>query len=320
MTFISRLAISAFAALAAGLMPAALAETFPARPVRVVVGPGSDFPPRLIGQKLADAWGQQVIVDQRPGGGGAIAIEIAAKGSPDGYTWFLSTAVYTINASLHPGWPYSLVRDFAPVTLLATATFYLLLHPSVPAKSVSELIQLAREKPGQLNYSSAGPGTPPHLAGEMLKSMARVNIVHVPYKSAAAATMDLLGGHVQVSFQYAPTALPHYRSGKARALAVTSAKRSLTAPELPTVAESGLPGFEVIGWNGVHVPAGTPRRVIAKISKDAQEVLKLQDVRERMLGAGLEVAGNTPEAFAVFVKTDLAHWASLIKQAGMRAE
>lgn len=319
MTIISRLAIPVCAALVSGLAPA-FAETYPARPVRVVVGPGSDFPPRLIGQKLADAWGQQVIIDQRPGGGGAIALDIAAKSSPDGHTWLISTAAFTINASLYPGSPYSLVRDFAPVTLLATATFYLLLHPSVPAKSVLELIQLAREKPGQLNYSSAGPGTPPHLAGEMLKNMARVNIVHVPYKSAAAATTDLLGGHVQVSFQYAPTALPHYRSGKARALAVTSAKRSLTAPELPTVAESGLPGFEVIGWNGVHVPAGTPRRVIAKISKDAQDVLKLQDVRERMLGAGLEVAGNTPEAFAVFVKNDLAHWADVIRQTGVKVE
>ena len=320
MTIISRLAIPVCAALASGFMPAALAETFPARPVRVVVGPGSDFPPRLIGQKLADAWGQQVIVDQRPGGGGAIAIEIAAKGSPDGYTWFLSTAVYTINASLYPGWPYSLARDFAPVTLLATATFYLLIHPSVPAKSVPELIQLAREKPGQLNYSSSGPGTPPHLAGEMFKSMARVNLVHVPYKSAAASVTDLLGAHVQISFQYAPTALPHYKSGKLRALAVTSAKRSATAPELPTVEESGLPGFEVIGWNGVHVPAGTPRLIIAKLSKDIVAALALPDVRERMLGAGLEVAGNTPEQFANFVKTDLAHWASLIKQAGIRAE
>jgi tripartite-type tricarboxylate transporter receptor subunit TctC len=212
------------------------------------------------------------------------------------------------------------VRDFAPVTLLATATFYLLVHPSVPAKSVSELIQLAREKPGQLNYSSSGPGTPPHLAGEMFKSMARVNIVHVPYKSAAAATTDLLGGHVQVSFQYAPTALPHYKSGKLRALAVTSAKRSLTAPELPTVAESGLPGFEVIGWNGVHVPVGTPRRIITRINKDTLDVLKAADVRDRMLGAGLETAGNTPEEFAAFVKTDLAHWAKLIEQTGIRAE
>lgn len=320
MTIISRLAILVCAALASGFMPAALAETFPARPVRVVVGPGSDLLPRLIGQKLVGMWDQQVVIDQRPGGGGTIALDITAKSSPDGHTWLISTAAFIINARLYPGSPYSLVRDFAPVTLLATATFYLLVHPSVPAKSVSELIQLAREKPGQLNYSSSGPGTPPHLAGEMLKSMAGVNIVHVPYKSAAAATTDLLGGHVQVSFQYAPTALPHYRSGKARALAVTSAKRSLTAPELPTVAESGLPGFEVIGWNGVHVPAGTPRRVIAKISKDAQEVLKLQDVRERMLGAGLEVAGNTPEEFAVFVKTDTAHWADVITQTGVKVE
>jgi tripartite-type tricarboxylate transporter receptor subunit TctC len=320
MTIISRLAISACAALASGLTPAALAETFPARPVRVVVGPGSDFPPRIIGQKLAGVWGQQVVVDQRPGGGGAIALDISAKSAPDGYTWLISTAAFTINASLYPGLPYSLVRDFAPVTLLATATFYLLVNPSVPANSVTELIQLARAKPGQLNYSSAGTGTPPHIAGEMFKIMAGINIVHVPYKSAIAATTGLLGGHVQLSFQYAPTALPQVKSGKLRALAVSSAKRSLTAPELPTVAESGLTGFEVIGWNGVHVPAGTPGPIIAKLSKDIGAALALPDVRERMLGAGLEAVGNTPEEFAAFVKTDLQHWARLIEQTGIRAE
>ena len=320
MMILSRRAVHACAVLLSGFIPAAFAETFPAKPIRVVVGPGSDFPPRLVGQKLADAWGQQVIIDQRPGGGGAIALDITAKSSPDGYTWLISTAAFTINAGLYPGSQYSLVKDFAPVTLLATATFYLLVNPSMPANSVTELIQLARAKPGQLNYSSAGTGTPPHIAGEMFKIMAGINIIHVPYKSAIAATTDLLGGHVQLSFQYAPTALPQVKSGKLRALAVNSAKRSLTAPELPTIAESGLPGFEVIGWNGVHVPAGTPRPLIAKLNKDIVAALALPDVRERMLGAGLETVGNTPEEFAAFVKTDLAHWAKLIEQAGIRAE
>lgn len=317
---ISRVVTCACVVLLSELMPAAFAETYPAKPIRVVVGPGSDVLPRTVGQKLAGVWGQQLVVDQRPGGGGTIAQDIAAKSAPDGYTWLISTAAFTINASLYPRLPSSLVRDFAPVTLLATATFYLLVHPSVPARSVTELVQLAREKPGQLNYSSSGIGTPPHLAGEMFKSMARINMVHVPYKSAAAATTDLLGGQVQVSFQYAPTALPHVKSGKLRALAVTSTKRSLTAPELPTIAESGLSGFEVIGWNGVHVPAGTPKRIIAKINKDVREVLKLPDVRERMLNAGLELVGNTSEEFAAFVKADLPHWARLIEQSGAKAE
>ncbi len=320
MTIISRLVTCACLAFLSDLSSAALAENYPIKPIRVVVGPGSDLLPRLIGEKLAAVWGQQVIVDQRPGGGGTIAQDIASKSTPDGYTWLLSTAAFTINVSLYRSLPSSLVRDFAPVTLLATATFYLLVHPSVPARSVTELVQLARAKPGQLNYSSAGAGTPPHLAGEMFKSMARVNIVHVPYKSAAAATTDLLGGHVQVSFQYAPTALPHVKIGKLRALAVTGAKRSLTAPELPTVAESGLAGFEVIGWNGVHVPRGTPKPVIATINASVLQVLKLPDIRERMLVAGLDLAGNTPEEFAAFVRTDIARWAKVIKEAGIQPE
>ncbi|MBI1989696.1 MAG: tripartite tricarboxylate transporter substrate binding protein, partial [Betaproteobacteria bacterium] len=261
-----------------------------------------------------------LIVDQRPGGRGAIATEIVAKSNPDGYTWLISTATHTINAGFHPDVQSSLESDFAPVMLLATAAYYLLVHPSVPAKSVAELVEYARAKPGQLNYSTSGIGSPPHLAAELLKIMARINIVHVPYKSSATATTDLLGGHVQVSFQYAPTAMPHVQSGKLRLLAVTGVKRSLMAPEFPTVAESGFPGFEVLGWNGVHVPKGTPKQIIARINKDTLEVLKLPDVRNRMLNAGLEPVGTTPEEFGVFVKTNLAHWIQLIKQTGIHAE
>ncbi|MGZ5152765.1 MAG: tripartite tricarboxylate transporter substrate-binding protein, partial [Burkholderiales bacterium] len=216
--------------------------------------------------------------------------------------------------------PYSLTRDFAPVTLLATATFYLLVHPSVSAKSVSELVQLARERPGQLNYSSSGVGTPPHLAGEILKSMARIDIVHVPYKSAAASIIDLLGGQVQMSFQFTPTALPHVKTGKLRALGVSGAKRSVSVPELPTIAESGLTGFEVIGWNGVHVPRGTPKAIVERINAEILRVLKEPDVEERMIVAGLDAVGNTPEAFAAFVKTDLARWAKVIREAGIQPE
>ena len=310
--------IAACACMAAWpqLVPAATADTYPAKPIRVVVGPGSDLLPRVLGQKLVAVWGQQLVVDQRPGSGGIIAQDIVAKTAPDGYTWVLSTAAFVINAILHRDLSSSLEKDFEPVTLLATATYLLLVEPAMPAKSVTELIQLDRAKPGQINYASAGVGTPPHLAGEMFRSMAGIKIVHVPYKTAAAAVTDLLGGHVQISFQFAPTALPVFKSGKLRALAVTSAKRSLVAPELPTVAESGLPGYEVIGWNGVHVPAGTPKRIVATINKDVRAVLDLADVRERMLSAGLELAGTTPEEFAAFVRADFTHWRKLIEQSG----
>jgi tripartite-type tricarboxylate transporter receptor subunit TctC len=271
---------------------------------------------RLVGEKLTGPWGQQVVVDQRPGGGGTIAQDIVAKSAADGYTWLFSTAAFTINATLMPHQQTSLTRDFAPVMLWATATFYLLVNSSVPAHSVSELIELACAKPGQLNYSSAGVGTPPHLAGEMFRSMAHINIVHVPYKTAAAAVTDLIGGQVQMSFQFAPTALPHIKSGKLRALAVSTAKRSPAAPELPTIAESGLPGFEVLGWDGVHVPKGTPKAIIDRIDRDALEALKLSDVRERMATAGLD----TPEEFTVFVRNDIARWAKVIAEAGIKPE
>jgi tripartite-type tricarboxylate transporter receptor subunit TctC len=296
------------------------AQTYLTKPIRIVVGPGTDLVPRLIGPKLAAVWGQQLVVDQRPGGGGAIAADIVGKAAPDGHTWLLSTAVFTINAGMYAKPPYDLVRDFVPVTMLGTAMFFLLVHPSVPARTVGDLIQLTRERPGQLNYSSSGVGTPPHLAGEILKSMARINIVHVPYKSAAASITDLLGGQVQMSFQFTPTALPHVKTGKLRALGVSGAKRSVSAPELPTIAESGLPGFEVIGWNGVHVPRGTPKAIVERINAEILRVLKEPDVQERMTVAGLDAAGNTPEAFAAFVKADLARWAKVIREAGIQPE
>ena len=318
-----RRAHSGVCAIAAAILFAASApgaQSYPTKPIRVVVGPGTDLVPRLIGPQLAAAWGQQLVVDQRPGGGGAIAADIVGKAAADGHTWLLSTAVFTINAGMYAKPPYDLVKDFEPVTMLGTAMFFLLVHPSVPARTVTDLIQLARDKPGQLNYSSSGVGTPPHLAGEILKSMARINIVHVPYKSAASSITDLLGGQVQMSFQFTPTALPHVRSGKLKALGVSGAKRSVSAPELPTIAESGLAGFEVIGWNGVHVPKGTPKAIITGINVELLKVLKQSDVQERMTLAGLDPHGTTPEQFASFVKADLARWAKVIREAGIQPE
>ena len=298
----------------------ARAQTYPVRPVRLVVGTGQDVIPRIVAERLSAMWVQQVIVDPRPGGGGVNAAEIVAKAAPDGHTWLLSTAVYTIHAGLYAKPPFHIVQDFAPVTLIGTATFLLAVNPSVPAKSVTDLIRLAREKPGQLNYASSGVGTPPHLAGEMLKSMARIDLFHVPYKSVAATIPDLLSGQVQMMFQFAPTALPFVKSGKLRGLAVTSAKRSQIAPELPTVAESGLPGFEVVGWNGVHVPKGTSQSIIGKINADALKVIRLADVRERMITMGFEAAETTVQEFDAFTRTDVARWTKVIKEARIQPE
>jgi len=311
--------VYAAAAVFANDALAASAE-FPGKPIRVVIGPGTDFLPRLLGPKLAPVWHQQLVVDQRPGGGGAIAAEIVAAAPPDGHTWLISTAVFTINASMYAKPPYNLERDFAPVTGLATATFLLLVNPAVPAKSVAELIQLARDKPGRLNYASSGVGTPPHMAGEMFKSLAHINMLHVPYKSAGASITELLTGQVQVSFQFMPAALPHVQTGRLRALGVSSAKRSPLAPELPTIIESGLPGFEVIGWNGVHVPRGTPRATVMRINAELVKAVAAPDVQERMASAGLEPFPSSPEDFAAFVKRDLQRWAKVIKDAGIQPE
>lgn len=314
------LVVCAGLAVTTGTSLAASGDQFPNRPIRVLIGPGTDTLIRLLATKLQPAWNQQLVVDQRPGAGGAIAADIVARAAPDGYTWLISTAVFTINASMLARPSYNLERDFAPVTNLGTATFVLLVHPSVPAKTVVELIKLAREKPGQLNYASSGVGTPPHLAGEMLKNLAKINLLHVPYKSAVASLTDLIAGQVQLTFQFMPTALPHVKSGKLRALGVSSTKRTALAPELPTIIEAGLPGFEVIGWNGVHVPRGTPGAVIARINTELVKALDLPDIQERMNVAGLEPAGSSPEVFAAFVKRDLARWAKVVKDAGIQPE
>src|SRR5689334_19364364 len=233
------------------------AQDYPVKPVRVIVGPGPDIVARIFGQRFTEVWGQQTIVETRPGGGGTVAAETVARAPADGYTLLLASASYTINAALQPG-AIDLMRDFAPVAFAASSPFLLLVHPSVPARSVQELVALARAKPAQLNYASSGNGTPPHLAGEMFKSMAHINIIHVPYKNAAPAMIDTVSGQVQAMFVILPLGLPHVQAGKVRALGVTGAKRSTLAPALPTIAEAGIPGFEVIGWNGFLAPAATP--------------------------------------------------------------
>ena len=306
--------------LAATLFGAAAAQDYPAKPIRFIVGPGPDVLARIVGQKLTEAWGQQVLVDQRPGAGGIIAADSVAKSPADGYTLLLSTGTYTTIPSLYSKVPYDFVKDLQPVTLLATLPFLLVAHPSVPAKNVQELLALARARPGQLNYASSGNGTTAHLAGEMLKSMTKTNMVHVPYKGTVPGVTDLVAGQVHVMFAIIQSSLPYVKAGRLKALAVSSAKRSSSAPEVPTISESGVAGYEFISWNGVHVPAATPKPVAAKLNTELLRVITVPDVKEKMSGLGMDIAGGTPEEFGALVKSDIAKWAKVIREAGIKAE
>jgi tripartite-type tricarboxylate transporter receptor subunit TctC len=298
----------------------AFAQEYPLKPVRVIVGPGPDIVARIFAQRFSESWGHQTIVETRPGGGGTVAAEAVAKSPPDGYILLLASASYTINAVLQPG-SFDLMRDFSAVAFAASSPFLLLLHPSVPARTVPELIALAKSKPGQLNYASSGNGTPPHLAGELFKSMARVNIIHVPYKNAAPAIIDTISGQVQMMFAILPLGLPHAQSGKLRGVGVSALKRSALMPDLPTIAETGLKGYEVIGWNGFLAPAATPKTVVAKINGEVSRALKAADVPQRLAAVGYEPATeNTPEQFSAYMKAEIAKWAKVVKESGAKAD
>lgn len=296
------------------------AQTYPTKPVRFIVGPGPDVLARIVGQKLTDGWGQQVVVDQRPGAGGIIAADTVSKSVPDGYTLLLTTGAYTINATLYPKLPYSFERDLAPVALLASIPFLVIVNPSVPAKTMQDLVQLARARPGQLNCAHSGPGTTAHLGCEMLKSSARVEMVSVSYKGTVPAVVDVISGQAQLMFAVMQGGLPHVQAGKLRAVAVTGRKRAAALPDVPTITEAGFPGADFITWNGVHVRAGTPKAIVARLNADFNRVLNLADVRERMAALGLDPAGGSSEAFGAFVKEDTVRWAKVIKEANVRAE
>jgi tripartite-type tricarboxylate transporter receptor subunit TctC len=296
-------------------------QAFPAKSIRIIVGPGPDIIARLFGQKFAETWGHQTIVEQRPGGGGTIALEFVAKSPPDGYTLLLSSAAYTVNAVMQPG-PYDLIRDFASIALCATSPFIMSAHPSVPAKSVKELISLAKARPGQLVYASSGNGTPPHLAGEMFKTMAKVDILHVPYKFAAPALIDVVSGQVQIMWPIMSMSLPQLRAGKLRGLGVTTRERTQLAPDLPTIAESGLPGYEIIGWNGLIAPAKTPVAVVNRVNAEVNRHLKTAEIQQRLRQSAYDSAGekNSPEQFADFVRAEIAKFAKLVKDAGAKVD
>ncbi|MBS0336527.1 MAG: tripartite tricarboxylate transporter substrate binding protein [Proteobacteria bacterium] len=301
------------------------AQAWPAKPIKLIVpyppGGSADILARAIGQKLSEGLGQSVVIDNRPGAGTAIGAEATAKAAPDGYTIMLGTvSSHAINPALTPGLKYDPVKDFAPVSLVASIPFVLLVHPSLPARSVQELIALAKAKPGSLNFSSAGSGTSNHLAGELFKSMTHTFMVHIPYRGSAPALTDLLAGQVQLMFDLVLTAQPHVKSGAARALAVTSLTRSAALPNVPTVAESGVPGYEVSAWFGLFAPAGTPAGVVAALNAETVKAMRAPDLRERLASQGADAASSTPEEFAAYVKDELGKWTRVIKASGMKAD
>jgi len=311
-------------ALALVLPAIVQAQTWPAKPIRIIVplaagGPG-DVLARAIGQKLADTLAQPVIVDNRPGANGNIGHEAAARSAPDGYTLLMAASTLTINPSLYPNLTFDAVKSFAPITLVAVTPLVLVLHPSLPPRSVKELTTFASARPGQVLYGSAGNGSTLHLAGEMFNTLAQVKMVHVPYKGVVGAFSDLLSGQIAVMFPGAPIALPQVRAGKLRALATTGDARSPAAPELPTVAEAGLKGFEVTVWYGTLAPAGTPVSIVGRLHGDIVKALAQPDLRSRFAALGAEPRHNSSDEFAAYLRADLGKWAGVVKASGARID
>jgi tripartite-type tricarboxylate transporter receptor subunit TctC len=297
------------------------AENYPARPIRFILpyppGGGNDFIARVLATKLAESISQQVVIDNRGGAHGIIATELTAKAPPDGYTIFMAGTGHAINPYMYKKLPYDSVKDFAPVSLAAVAPNILVLHPSVPAASIRELIALAKAKPATLSFGSAGGGGNTHLAGELLKLLADINIVHVPYRGTGPAVNDLLGGQINMLFAPAQVVTQHIAAGKLRMIGTTGAERSSLFPDFPTIAETGLPGYSSLGWFGMFAPAATPRLIVEKVSADVGKVLALPEARQRLVEVGAEPAPNTPNVFAAFVKQDIVKWLDLARRAGI---
>ena len=313
------------AAVAPHFAGQAHAQAYPSKPIHIVVtfplGGAPDILARLIGAKMQESWGQAVIVDNKPGAGGNIGAEFVARSPADGYTLVMGTVgTHAINASLYSKMPYDPIKDFAPVIMVASTPNLLVVNPNVPARNVQELIALAKAKPGEFSYGSPGIGTSIHVSGELFNTMAGVKTVHVPYKGRQFAIPDLLAGQIQFMFDNMPSALPVTKDGKLRALAVTSAKRHPAAPDIPTMAESGLPGFEATSWFAVYAPAGTPPDVVAKLNAEIDRILALPDVKEKLGGIGLDVVGGPPDQLAAFTRAELAKWSKVVKESGAKAE
>jgi tripartite-type tricarboxylate transporter receptor subunit TctC len=302
----------------------AQAHSYPTKPIRWIVGytPGgtADMLARAVGQKLAESWGQQVIVENRPGAGTNIGTEVAAKSPPDGYTLFMPTVANAINPTLYPKLNFDILRDFVHITNFAKVPGIVVVHPSVPAKNVQVLIALAKAHPNSLRHGSTGIGSPHHLAGEIFKSMAGVKMVHVPYRGASPALIDVIAGHIEVYFGAMVSTLPHVKSGKLRALGVTTLKRVAVVPDIPTISEQGLKGFDTGSWFGVSVPTGTSREIISKLHAECIRIIGLRDVRDRMVAEGAEFVGDTPEQFAAFFRSEIEKWGRAVKASGARPE
>lgn len=305
--------------------PGVRAAEYPLRPIRVIVpfpaGGNADILARIMAQKMSEAWKQTVVVDNRAGAAGIIGAEAVAKSAPDGYTLLMgTTGTQTTNPAVYSKLPYDSLRDFAPVSNFADSPFLLVTHPSLPVRTVKEVIALAKARPGQLHYASFGPGSSAHLVGEMLRSTARIEIVHVAYKGGPPALADLVGGHIEMMFNLLPIVVPHVKSGRLRAIAVTASKRAPALPDVPTFAEAGIPDFEAGSWYGVLAPAGTPKEIIARLSSEISRILSLADVRQRLAAEGAEPIGNTPEQFAEQIRRDLARWAKIARDARVRVQ
>jgi tripartite-type tricarboxylate transporter receptor subunit TctC len=301
------------------------AETYPTRPVRLLVGlvagGGTDVIARIVASKLGDALGQPVVVENRAGSGGLIAADTAAKAAPDGHTLLFGALSYSaIFASLYKKLPYDPVKDFAPISLVATVPNVLVVNPSFPARTVGAFIAHAKANPGKLSYGSSGNGSSLHLSMEMLKKRTGIEVSHVAYKGGAAAVIDLIGGHIEVMFDNLPGQIAFVKSGRTRALAVTTAKRNFQLPEVPTMIEAGVPGFEVIVWYGVFAPARVPAAIVAKLNTELVKTLKLPEIRERMAEQGAEPSPTTPEAFARFQKAEVVKWAKVVRESGAKVE
>jgi len=312
--------------LAAGAASAQeAAASYPSRPLRIVVtfppGGPTDFVARAVGQKLAEAWGQPVVVDNRPGAGGNIGTALVGKAAPDGYTLVLSNlGPMAISPYVYSKLPYDPLKDFAPVTLAATSWFFLVVHPSVPAKSVKDLIALAKAKPGQLTYSSSGNATPSHLGGALFERAAGVRMTHVPYKGAGLSVPAVIGGEVQMAIESPPPIVPQVKAGKLRALGAARPDRSPLLPDVPTVAESGLPGFEVGSWYGFHAPAGTPKPILDKLNAEMVKWLNTPEMRERLAGVGADVVASTPGRYTEFIQSEMKKWQTIIRATGVKVE
>jgi tripartite-type tricarboxylate transporter receptor subunit TctC len=303
---------------------AAGAQSYPTRPVRVIVtfppGAGSDIATRLVTAKLSETFGRPFVIDNRAGAAGNIGVDMAAHAPPDGYTLLAVTASAAISQSAYARAPFDLNRDFAPVALLASAPFILAVHPSVPAKSLKELIDLAKAKPGQYSYSTPGTGSSPHMAGELLKQELGIDILHVPYKGTVPAVADVIAGNVSMTLANTLVVLPQLKAARLRGIAITSAQRSAMAPDLPTVAESGVRGFTSGTWYGVLAPAGTPKDIIARLNREVVRIVQLPDIREKFAAQGAEPLTGTPEQTGEFVRSEIARWAKVVKAAGIRLD